>query len=185
MSASQSEPLKLVPDADRPTMDNPPADAWKHTGVQVIPGDQLDSNTPQTPGMNRAAAVTFARTGAQKLWAGTVTIHADAKTGAHHHGHLESIIYVVKGKARMRWGAQLEFTAEAGPGDFIYVPPYVPHQEINALKDEELECVLVRSDGEAIAVNLPDVVPVENPGTVKWVDPTHDNLPHGQDGHKH
>ncbi|KAK5941652.1 hypothetical protein PMZ80_005601 [Knufia obscura] len=178
------EPLNLVPQPSRPTMDNPPEDAWKHSGVQVIAGDQLDTNTAQTPGMNRAAAVTFARTGAQKLWAGTVKIHADAKTGAHHHGHLESIIYIVKGKARMRWGAQLEFTAEAGPGDFIYVPPYVPHQEINALKDEDLECVLVRSDGEAIAVNLPDLVPAENPGTVKWVDPTHGNLPHDHD-HSH
>ena len=59
----------------------------------------------------------------------------------------------------------------------IYVPPYVPHQEINALKDEDLECVLVRSDGEAIAVNLPDVEPVEKPETVRWVDPTHQNLP--------
>lgn len=66
----------------------PPADAWKNTGVQVIPSDQLDENTAQTPGMNRAAAINFARVGAQKLWAGTVTIHADAKTGAHHHGKL-------------------------------------------------------------------------------------------------
>lgn len=131
-----------------PTIDNPPEDAWKHTGVQVIPADQLDSNTAQTPGMNRAAAVTFARTGAQKLWAGTVNILPNAKTGAHHHGHLESIIYVKSGRARMRWGNSLEFTAEAGPGDFIFVPPYVPHQEINALENETLECVLVRSDGE-------------------------------------
>jgi mannose-6-phosphate isomerase-like protein (cupin superfamily) len=74
-------------------------------------------------------AINFARVGAQKLWAGTVTIDANAKTGAHHHGHLESVIYVLKGKARMRWGEKLEFTAEAGPGDFIFVPPYVPHQE--------------------------------------------------------
>ena len=66
--------------------------AWKHDGVRVIPGNQLDTNTAQTPGMNRAAAINFARVGAQKLWAGTVTIHANAKTGAHHHGHLESVI---------------------------------------------------------------------------------------------
>src|SRR3954467_14253502 len=96
---------------------------WKHDGVRVIPGNQLDGNTAQTPGMDRKAAINFARVGAQKLWAGTVTIHANAKTGAHHHGHLESVIYVVRGRARMRWGERLEFTAEAGPGDFIYVPP--------------------------------------------------------------
>ncbi|AYQ28857.1 MULTISPECIES: cupin domain-containing protein [unclassified Polaromonas] len=148
---------------------------WKHDGVRVVPGNQLDGNTAQTPGMDRRAAINFARVGAQKLWAGTVTIHADAKTGAHHHGHLESVIYVIRGRARMRWGEHLEFTAEAGPGDFIYVPPYVPHQEINASPTEVLECVLCRSDGEAVAVNL-DIEPVEKPDTVLWVDPTH---PHG------
>ena len=99
-------------------------------------------------------------------------IHAGAKTGAHHHGALESVIYVVKGKARMRWGDHLEFTAEAGPGDFIYVPPFVPHQEINALDDEPLECVLVRSGGEAVVVNV-DIEPVEPPEAVAWVDSIH------------
>jgi len=76
---------------------------------------------------------------------------------------------------RMRWGNALEFTAEAGPGDFIYVPPWVPHQEINASASETLECVLCRSDGEAVAVNV-DIEPVEKPETVRWIDPTH---PHG------
>ena len=155
---------------------------WRNDGVRVIPAHTLDPNTAQTPGMNRAAAINFARVGAQKIWAGTVTIHAKAKTGAHHHGHLESVIYVVKGRARMRWGDKLQFTAEAGPGDFIYVPPYVPHQEINASDEEPLECVLVRSDNEAIAVNL-DITPVEKPEAVYWVDPTH---PHPHDhGHEH
>jgi uncharacterized RmlC-like cupin family protein len=149
-----------------------PETRWKHDGVRVIPGNSLDSNTPQTPGMNREAAINFARVGAQKIWAGTVTIHANAKTGAHHHGELESVIYVVRGKARMRWGERLEFTAEAGPGDFIYVPPFVPHQEINASPDEQLECVLVRSDNEAVVVNL-DIEPVEKPENVPWIDPIH------------
>jgi uncharacterized RmlC-like cupin family protein len=145
---------------------------WKHDGVRVIPGTDLDPNTPQTPGMDRKAAITFARVGAQKLWAGTVHIHPNAKTGAHHHGPLESVIYVLKGRARMRWGERLEFVAEAWPGDFIYVPPFVPHQEINASANEVLECVLVRSDGESVVVNL-DIEPVEKPENVKWIDPIH------------
>jgi uncharacterized RmlC-like cupin family protein len=152
--------------------DHDDAERWKHDGVRVVPGDQLDPNVPSTPGMDRKAAINFARVGAQKLWAGTVTIKPDAKTGAHHHGHLESIIYVVKGKARMRWGERLQFTAEANPGDFIFIPPYVPHQEINASRDQVLECVLVRSDGQAVAINL-DIEPVEKPETVLWVDPVH------------
>ena len=145
---------------------------WKHDGVRVIPAGTLDSNTPQTPGMDRAAAINFARVGAQKIWAGTVHIHPDAKTGAHHHGELESVIYVISGQARMRWGEKLEFTAEAGPGDFIFIPPFVPHQEINASPTEELNCVVVRSDNEAVVVNL-DIQEIETPQTVLWVDPIH------------
>ena len=145
---------------------------WKRDGVQVIPAASLDPNVPQTVGMDRRGAIDFARAGAQKLWAGTVTIRPDAKTGAHHHGALESVIYVLRGRARMRWGERLEYVAEAEPGDFIFVPPYVPHQEINASADEVLECVLVRSDGEATVVNL-DIEPVEKPERVAWVDPIH------------
>src|SRR6266446_6688395 len=148
------------------------SEAWKHDGVRVIGADTLDPNTAQTPGMDRKAAINFARVGAQKLWAGTVHIHPDAKTGAHHHGPLESVIYVLKGRARMRWGEALEFTAEAGPGDFIYVPPYVPHQEINASRDQPLECVLLRSGQEPVVVNL-DIAPREPPEEVKWIDPIH------------
>jgi uncharacterized RmlC-like cupin family protein len=148
------------------------APKWKYDGVRVIPGDALDPNTPQTPGMEREAAINFARVGAQKIWAGTVRIQPNAKTGAHHHGELESVIYVVRGKARMRWGDHLEFVAEANPGDFIYVPPFVPHQEINASQNELLECVLVRSDNEAVVVNL-DIEPIEKPEQVEWIDPIH------------
>ena len=145
---------------------------WKYHGIRIVKGSELDPNTAQTPGMNRAAAITHARCGAEKLWAGTVVIHPKAKTGAHHHGPVESVIYVVSGKARMRWGEKLEFVAEAGPGDFIYVPPYVPHQEINASRDEKLHCVLVRSDNEAVVINL-DIAPAEAPEEVKWIDPIH------------
>lgn len=144
---------------------------WKDDGVRIVAASDVDRNTPQTPGMDRAAAINFAKTGAQKLWAGTVNIHPAAKTGAHHHGELESVIYVVRGRARMRWGEHLEFCAEAGPGDFIYVPPYVPHQEMNARSDEALECVVVRSGQEPVVINL-DISSVE-PADVHWIDAGH------------
>ena len=145
---------------------------WRDNGVKIIPSAQLDLNTAQTPGMTRAAAITHARTGATKLWAGTVTIHPDAKTGPHHHGELESVIYVVSGNARMRWGESLEYVAEAGPGDFIFVPRFVPHQEINANPAEPLVCVLVRSGQEPIVINL-DIAAAERPELVQWTDPNH------------
>jgi uncharacterized RmlC-like cupin family protein len=145
---------------------------WRDHGVQVIKAGTLDSNTAQTPGMQRAAAINAARVGAQKIWAGTVKIEANAKTGAHHHGALESVIYIVRGQARMRWGERLEYTAEAGPGDFIFIPPFVPHQEINASTEQVLECVLVGSDKEAVVVNL-EIDAMEPPESVAWIDPIH------------
>lgn len=144
---------------------------WRENGVRIVRSSELDTNTPQTPGMTRAAAINHAKAGANKLWAGTVNIQPNAKTGAHHHGELESVIYVVRGRARMRWGNRLEYVAEAEAGDFIYVPPFVPHQEINARPDEPLVCILVRSDQEAIVVNL-DIEPAETSSEI-WIGPNH------------
>jgi uncharacterized RmlC-like cupin family protein len=136
---------------------------WETHGVRVVRAGELDGNTPQTPGMTRAAAITHASAGAEKLWAGTVVVAPDAKSGAHHHGELETVLYIVKGRARFRWGERLEFVAEAGPGDFIYVPPFVPHQEINARRDEPVEAVVIRTGQEPVVINL-DIESPE-PGT--------------------
>jgi uncharacterized RmlC-like cupin family protein len=139
---------------------------WEEHGIRIVRSDELDTNTPQTPGMTRAAAITYANVGAQKLWAGTVVVQPAARTGPHHHGELETVLYIVRGRARFRWGDRLEFVAEAGPGDFIYVPPFVPHQELNATADQPVEAVVVRSGQEPIVVNLaiesPEPAP-ENP----------------------
>jgi uncharacterized RmlC-like cupin family protein len=127
---------------------------WKTNGIRIVRAGELDTKTPQTPGMTRAAAITHATAGAEKLWAGTVVVEPSARTAAHHHGALETVLYIVKGRARFRWGDHLEFSEEAGPGDFIFVPPYVPHQEMNARADEPVEAVVVRSGQEPVVVNL-------------------------------
>src|SRR6202050_5238257 len=127
---------------------------WRSKGVRIVRANELDADTAQTLGMQRRAAVTTGRTGATKLWAGTVTIDAKAKTGAHHHGDLESVIYVVKGVARLRWGDRLEFVAEAEAGDFIYVPPAVSHQGVTARQDLQLHCVLARRGQTGLVYNL-------------------------------
>ncbi len=132
---------------------------WKNHGLRIVRSGELDSNTPQTPGMTRAEAISRARVGAQKLWAGTVMVQPNAKTGPHHHGELETVIYVVRGRARFRWGNHLEFVDEAGPGDFVYVP----HQELNARKDEPVEAVIVRSGQEPVVVNLDIPSPEDAP----------------------
>ena len=139
---------------------------WREFGVRIVRHGRFDAGTPQTPGMRREAAVSRTSAGAEKLWAGTVTIQPGARTGPHHHGELESVIYVLSGRARMRWGDRLEVASEAGPGDFIYVPPHVPHQEINASADEPLSCVVVRSDQEPVVVNLA-VPEVQHPSLIE------------------
>ena len=145
---------------------------WRLRGLRIVRSGELDGNTPQTLGMERAEAISRARVGAQKLWAGTVVVHPNAKTGPHHHGELETVIYIVRGRARFRWGERLEFVDEAGPGDFVYVPPYVPHQELNAKKDEPVEAVIVRSGQEPVVVNLEIPSPEEDP-TTPQPDPFH------------
>ncbi len=144
---------------------------WKYHGVKIISKDKLDDKTPQTKGMKRYAAITK-NIGALNIWAGKVDIEPDAKTGAHHHGELESVIYVLSGKAKMRWGNKLEFEKYAYPGDFIFVPPFVPHQEINASKNEALKCVLFRSGQEPIVVNL-DIPEAEEQNKNIWIDNIH------------
>jgi uncharacterized RmlC-like cupin family protein len=139
---------------------------WRTHGIRVVRSSEKSCDTPETLGMNREVAISGSRTGSTHLWAGTNRIKPGASTGPHHHGMLESIIYIVRGQALMRWGNRLEWITKAGPGDFLLVPPFVPHQELNASATEELHCVLVRSATEEVVINLDDLDIVENPD---WV----------------
>jgi uncharacterized RmlC-like cupin family protein len=139
---------------------------WRTRGIRVVKAAEKSCDTPETLGMNREVAISGSRSGSSHLWAGTNRIEPGSSTGPHHHGALESIIYVVRGNALMRWGNRLEFITKAGPGDFLLVPPYVPHQEMNASATEELHCVLVRSATEEVVINLRDLDIVEEP---EWV----------------
>jgi uncharacterized RmlC-like cupin family protein len=122
--------------------------------LRVVRPDERDRGTAQTPGMEREAAVAASTVGAEKLWTGYVTMAPGFRSAAHHHGRCESSIYVISGHARMRWGDHLEHSAEAGPGDFIFVPPEVVHQEINAASDEPVTMVVSRDGQENIVINV-------------------------------
>lgn len=126
----------------------PPTD-----GVRVIKPQQFDSNTPQTPGMQRVAAVSQQLAGSKGIWAGVTMVSPHVSSAKHHHGHLETVIYVVSGHAQIRWGEHLESSEEVEPGDFIYVPPFVPHQELNP-SNEPSQWVIVRNSQDPIVVNL-------------------------------
>jgi uncharacterized RmlC-like cupin family protein len=142
------------------------ATSWRTDGVKVVRAGALRRAAFGPSGTGRATAFDFTGTGARETWIGTVSLPPYAKTGAHHHGRHEVAVYVVKGRGRIRWGERLEFVAEVSPGDFVYFAPYVPHQELNVDADETLDFVVVRSDGERIAVDL-DITPVEHPARVE------------------
>ncbi len=139
---------------------------WRTHGIRVARAGQKSADTPETLGMNREVAISGSRKGSTALWAGTNRIEPGAMTGPHHHGPLESVIFVIRGEALMRWGNRLEFITRAGPGDFLLVPPWLPHQELNASASEVLHCALVRSGAEEVVVNI-EVDAVSEP---EWID---------------
>jgi uncharacterized RmlC-like cupin family protein len=135
---------------------------WRD-GVTVVHADAQARAT--IAGAGRATAFDFAGTGGNRTWIGTVTLPPGGKTGGHHHGRHEVAVFVARGRVEIRWGDQLEFAADVGPGDMVYFAPYVPHQEFNRDAAEAAEFVVVRSDNEGIFVKL-DIVPVERPEAV-------------------
>jgi uncharacterized RmlC-like cupin family protein len=139
------------------TMSSEESEQSRHyQGVRVIKPAQFDGNTAQTPGMQRVAAVSRELAGSQGIWAGVTIVGPHVASGKHHHGELETVIYVVSGHGRIRWGEQLEFVEDVEPGDFIYVPPFVPHQEINP-GSEPSQWVIVRNSQEPVVINLEPV----------------------------
>lgn len=120
--------------------------------VRVVRAGDLSDATAQTPGMQRAAAIDRASVGSEKLWVGRVTVSPDAKTGPHHHGDCDSVVCITAGRVSIRWGERLQERAEAGPGDFIYIPARLVHQEINEGNDE-VDSIVIRS-GDNVVVNV-------------------------------
>jgi uncharacterized RmlC-like cupin family protein len=126
--------------------------------LRLIRADELSGQTAQTPGMQRSAAISGELTGASGLWMGRTVMPPGGASGDHHHGDSETGIYVVSGTPAFafRDPATGEVTRlEAGAGDFVWVPPHVPHREENPSPDTEAVLVVVRSTQEAIVVNLP------------------------------
>jgi uncharacterized RmlC-like cupin family protein len=130
-------------------MDNP--------RIRIARRDQLSSDTPQTSGLLRRVAFDSSNPDARVLSAFLTTVQPGAATGAHHHGDQETILYVVEGTAKYRWGDHLEHVVEAGPGDFVFIPAHTVHQEINASADNPTVWVVTRSDPDPIVVNLPEL----------------------------
>jgi uncharacterized RmlC-like cupin family protein len=122
--------------------------------VRVVKPLQFDDDTAQTTGMRRLAAISHRLVGSESLWAGVMLAEPNTTSSVHHHGILETVVYVLSGKSKVRWGSRLEHEVDLEAGDFLLIPPYMPHQEINPSPDQPTEWVVVRSGGEAVVVKL-------------------------------
>jgi len=124
--------------------------------IRVIGPAGFDAETAQTPGSNRLAAITPGLCVGTSMWGGLFEVEPGARTGIHHHGEQQTIAYVLSGVCEVRWGAKGEFAATAKPGDFIHVPAFLLHMEINPSTSEPFRWVVVRSTATPIVVNFPD-----------------------------
>jgi len=136
--------------------------SWRDS-VRVVRGGSLDEAVRASPS-GRVTAFDFTGAG-RATWVGAATQAPGAETGAHHHGRHEVVIYVVRGRSEIRWGEHLEYLADVEPGDLVYFAPGVPHQERNPSASEPVQFLVIRSDGERIAVAL-DTVIAERPERV-------------------
>lgn len=128
--------------------------------LRLIRPDSLSASTAQTGGMLRSAAISGDLTGARELWMGRTVVLPGTSSGDHHHGSSETGIYVVSGNPVFVFrdpesGSLVRL--ETSPGDYVWVPPHVPHREENPSPDAEAVVVIARSTQEAIVVNVPSL----------------------------
>jgi uncharacterized RmlC-like cupin family protein len=134
---------------------NPENERSHSEGIRIITPEEFDSSTAQTPGSKRLAAIAGTSSSNSQMWGGLFFVEPKSQTAIHHHGVQETIVYVLEGQALIRWGEHGEFEAIANRGDFIRVPPFLPHREINPSGSVTFSWVVVRSTPEPIVVNLP------------------------------
>ena len=124
--------------------------------LTVIHPEAFDPGTAQTPGSQRLAAISCNHGIQTSLWGGTFLVEPGARTGIHHHGEQETIVYVLEGESLIRWGARGESETTVRAGDFLHVPAFTPHMEINLSQEKPFRWIVVRSTPEPIVVNLPN-----------------------------
>jgi uncharacterized RmlC-like cupin family protein len=124
--------------------------------LSIVRPPDFDPGTAQTSGSLRLAAIARGRPAGTGLWGGTFLVEPGARTGIHHHGEQETIVYVLEGESLVRWGEQGESEALVHAGDFLHVPAWTPHMEINPSQQHPFRWIVVRSTPDPIVVNLPD-----------------------------
>ncbi|GAA5165664.1 cupin domain-containing protein [Pseudonocardia eucalypti] len=142
--------------------DFPATAGTPRTRLHHVKAGELDGDTAQTAGMRRLAAISGKRVGSERIWMGETHVSPDTASANHHHGESETAIYVVSGHPSFVFhDGDGEVRIDTGPGDYIFVPPFVPHREENPDPDEPAVVVISRSTQEAIVVNLPELYPLQ------------------------
>jgi uncharacterized RmlC-like cupin family protein len=130
--------------------------ASEYSSIRIVSPGEFDPGTAQTPGSLRLAAVAPQLGVQSAMWGGLFEVNPGGRTAIHHHGQQQTIAYVLSGVCEIRWGARGEYAARAKVGDFIHVPAFLPHMEINPSDSQPFRWVVVRSTPTPIVVNLPN-----------------------------
>ena len=120
-----------------------------------VTADELTVETSQSAGATRVAAI-HRGMGADRIWLGKVLNDPAYRSVPHHHAGAETGGYVLKGKARIYYGEGYREYYDLDEGDFVQVPPWLPHIECNRSKDTELVWLTARTP-DNLVVNLDDI----------------------------
>ncbi len=124
--------------------------------VSLVQPEKFLAGTQQTSGSERLAAIARETGVTAGLWAGTFFVEPGARTGIHHHGEQETVVYVLEGESRVQWGEHGEDEVTARTGDFLHIPVRLVHREINPSSTAPFRWIVIRSTAEPIVVNLPE-----------------------------
>ncbi|WES63240.1 cupin domain-containing protein [Microbacter sp. GSS18] len=114
------------------------------------------ADTADSGGAHRVSGVSIGHTPATKIWFGRVSNEPGFRSLPHHHGEAETGGYVLRGTARIYFGEDYTEWVDMAPGDFVFVPPFMPHVEANMSATDELVWLTARTP-DNIVVNLDDV----------------------------
>ncbi|MEV8510222.1 cupin domain-containing protein [Actinoplanes sp. NPDC051475] len=125
--------------------------------VPVVTRGGLESGlTGQSSGATRIAGVSPQHTPARRLWFGKVSNEPGFRSVPHHHGEAETGGFVLSGRARIYFGVKFQDYIDMEEGDWVFVPPFMPHVECNLDRNRPLTWMTTRTP-DNIVVNLDDV----------------------------
>jgi uncharacterized RmlC-like cupin family protein len=108
--------------------------------------------------------VSAATVGAAGLSMHLVVIPPGARAAPHLHQGYETAIYVLEGRVETRYGDKLSESVISEAGEFLFIPPDVPHEAINLSATEPARAIVARNDASEQERVLPYSVEGVTPG---------------------